>query len=157
MHIEKQKNKNIANKIFYLRYFCFFFFLFLIDRLSKFFFVNSPSCFKDFYLFQFNFAINKNIAFSLAIPQIIIFILIFGILVFLFYLLIDNFKKNNKKFVFFLGMIIIGALSNLLDRVKFGGVVDFISVPYFTVFNLADIYITFGVLLWIWTERKHFG
>jgi len=38
-----------------------------------------------------------------------------------------------------------GALGNLLDRVLRGFVVDFIRVPYWPVFNLADIWITIGV------------
>lgn len=38
-----------------------------------------------------------------------------------------------------------GALGNLLDRVRLGYVVDFIAVPGFSVFNLADSAITVGV------------
>ncbi|MFH1188130.1 MAG: signal peptidase II [bacterium] len=154
MNIEQQKNENIADKKFYLRYFCFFVFLYSVDRLSKLFFVNNPDYFKNFYLFQLSFSINKNIAFSLAVPSVIIFLLVLGTLVFLFYLLIKNYRKNNFSFVFFLSLIIIGALSNLFDRIKFGWVIDFIYVPHFTVFNFADIYITFGVVLWLWNERR---
>ena len=38
-----------------------------------------------------------------------------------------------------------GALGNLLDRLRLGYVVDFIAVPGFSVFNLADSAITVGV------------
>ena len=46
------------------------------------------------------------------------------------------------------GLIIIGAVSNLLDRILYQGVVDFINIEWFTVFNIADIYISLGVI-WI--------
>ncbi|MEO5345251.1 MAG: signal peptidase II [Magnetococcus sp. YQC-9] len=51
--------------------------------------------------------------------------------------------------VFGLGMLLGGALGNLLDRVRFGWVVDFLYVHWhdlsFPVFNLADCAITLGV------------
>jgi signal peptidase II len=51
-----------------------------------------------------------------------------------------------------------GALGNLIDRLRFGYVIDFISVWNFPVFNVADSSVTVGViilLLAIWiTERK---
>lgn len=44
-----------------------------------------------------------------------------------------------------LGMIIGGAIGNIADRVRLGYVVDFISVGWWPVFNLADSGITLGV------------
>ena len=43
-----------------------------------------------------------------------------------------------------------GAVGNLIDRVKDGEVVDFIKVPNFPAFNVADSGITIGVLLLAW-------
>ena len=52
------------------------------------------------------------------------------------------------------GLIIGGALGNLADRIIHGAVVDFISLHYagyyWYVFNLADIWISFGVVLLLW-------
>lgn len=49
------------------------------------------------------------------------------------------------------GLIIGGALGNIVDRVIYGGVIDFISFHvanyYWYVFNLADVWITLGVVL----------
>jgi signal peptidase II len=42
-------------------------------------------------------------------------------------------------------LVLAGALGNLGDRVLRGYVVDFIRVPHWPVFNLADIWITIGV------------
>ena len=42
------------------------------------------------------------------------------------------------------GMIVGGALGNLLDRVRTGSVTDFIKLPAWPAFNLADTSITLG-------------
>jgi signal peptidase II len=51
-----------------------------------------------------------------------------------------------------LGLVLGGALGNILDRVRFGHVVDFADLHFgdwhpFLVFNVADAAITIGVLL----------
>ena len=46
-----------------------------------------------------------------------------------------------------LGLILGGALGNLADRVRFGGVVDFLDFRIWPVFNLADSCITIGAAL----------
>ena len=54
-----------------------------------------------------------------------------------------------------LGLVVGGALGNLLDRVRTGGVVDFIDLQVWPVFNLADAAITIGVgLLAIGLARR---
>lgn len=50
-----------------------------------------------------------------------------------------------------------GAVGNLVDRIRFGHVVDFISVGNFPVFNVADSCITVGVfilLMGVWVQEK---
>ena len=51
-------------------------------------------------------------------------------------------------------LIIGGALGNLVDRIIHGAVVDFVSLHYagyyWYVFNLADIWISLGVVLLVW-------
>ena len=46
-----------------------------------------------------------------------------------------------------LGLALGGAAGNLLDLVKLGGVVDFIDLGFWPVFNLADVAIVAGVLI----------
>ena len=55
-----------------------------------------------------------------------------------------------------IGLISGGALGNLLDRVRLGHVVDFLSFGPWPNFNIADSAITFGVLALIWglTRRE---
>jgi signal peptidase II len=56
-----------------------------------------------------------------------------------------------------LGMELAGALGNMIDRIIFGHVTDFVSVGTFAVFNIADASITVGVavmLLGIWLQER---
>ncbi len=48
------------------------------------------------------------------------------------------------------GMLIGGAVGNLIDRAVNGSVIDFIKLPAWPAFNVADISITFGVLALLW-------
>ena len=49
-----------------------------------------------------------------------------------------------------LALMLGGAIGNLIDRVAEGRVVDFVKVPNFPAFSVADSAITIGVLLLIW-------
>ncbi len=48
------------------------------------------------------------------------------------------------------GMLVGGAVGNLIDRISSGGVTDFIKLPHWPAFNVADMSITFGVLTLLW-------
>jgi signal peptidase II len=58
------------------------------------------------------------------------------------------FARQRRRRLLWLavGLIVGGALGNLLDRVRTGAVVDFIQLPHWPAFNLADTAITLGVL-----------
>jgi signal peptidase II len=48
------------------------------------------------------------------------------------------------------GMLVGGAVGNLIDRIATGSVIDFIKLPDWPAFNVADMSITFGVLALLW-------
>jgi signal peptidase II len=45
------------------------------------------------------------------------------------------------------GLFVGGAIGNLIDRVARGSVIDFIQLPHWPAFNIADTCITFGVII----------
>lgn len=45
------------------------------------------------------------------------------------------------------GLLLGGALGNALDRIRIGAVIDYVKLPNWPAFNLADIAITVGVIL----------
>jgi signal peptidase II len=44
------------------------------------------------------------------------------------------------------GLLLGGAIGNLIDRAREGSVTDFVKFPHFPAFNVADMAITFGVI-----------
>ncbi len=61
-------------------------------------------------------------------------------------------RERNRQDVFGLGLILGGALGNIVDRVRLGHVIDFADLHFgefrpFLVFNIADGAITIGVLI----------
>jgi len=99
-------------------------------------------------LLAFKIMENDGIAFGIDIPMSVIIIgslILIGILLYLFkYFLHD--KDQSPLFIQILfGIIIGGAIGNLINRIQLGYVVDFISVANYSTFNVADIGITVGL------------
>ena len=64
------------------------------------------------------------------------------------------FYKNSFNVIWMrisLSLIVGGAVGNLIDRVRDGGVVDFISVGWWPAFNIADSAISIGMAILIFT------
>lgn len=85
--------------------------------------------------------LNTGISFSIAFNQLIVEIIS---LLFIISIIIATHKQklNNKVAV----LLVAWALGNLIDRVMLGGVRDFIWLGRGPIFNIADIYISAGVL-----------
>lgn len=95
---------------------------------------------------NFGLAGNYFIAFSLPIRGNFLLILISLIILILFGAFFYSLRRGRLGQAIFLLIIILGAMSNLVDRLKYGYVVDYFDLKYFTVFNLADAMIVAGVL-----------
>ena len=104
--------------------------------------------------FRLYFIRNFNIAFSLPASgwplEIIIFIIIFAVT---FYL-VKLYLNKDYKIAGCLAFVLLGAASNFFDRIKYGYVIDYLDVKYFTVFNLADVMIAGGVAGLIYYFKK---
>ena len=55
------------------------------------------------------------------------------------------------------GLLLGGALGNIIDRLRDGAVTDFIKLPLWPAFNVADMAITFGVLALLWVLESGDG
>jgi signal peptidase II len=80
--------------------------------------------------------------------------------IYIIWLLYKN--QTDKLLCFALSFILGGAIGNVLDRIMYGAVVDFIDLHYgkwhWPAFNIADSAICIGAALIIWGElRKSFG
>jgi len=123
--------------------------LFVVDRILKYFFINNPAVeFSGDFIFgllNFHFEKNTGIAFGISINQIFLLALIVFVILILVRFLVKAYYQEDWLTIFSLTLIIVGAISNLIDRMRYGFVIDYIDVPWFTVFNLADCMITIGV------------
>lgn len=95
---------------------------------------------------QLTFTKNYDAAFSL--PTIIDpIIIIIPLVIILCYYFVRSLKTENNLKTIGLLFIIVGAASNLYDRLLYGYIIDYIDIKYFTVFNLADVMIGGGIIL----------
>jgi signal peptidase II len=139
--------KNFFNKKTALIYLAVFFII--LDRflktlaVSKFF--DQPINLIGDYL-KFDFIGNYNIAFSLPVAGYLLNSLILLIILSLIYYFLTLLKKEKYNEAINLTWVVLGALSNLLDRMQYGYVVDYLDLKYFTVFNIADILIVGGII-----------
>lgn len=104
-------------------------------------------------VFSIKYVTNTGAAFSLFENNIFVLILISLIILVLAYNLSFSFKSNKINNITF-GLLYGGILGNLIDRVFYGYVRDFISIFKFPVFNIADMAIVCGIILLIITSIK---
>jgi len=123
---------------------------FVLDQLSKhlvptFMFTQNIGFFRT---------TNTGAGFSiLSGNNILLAIITSGFIIYLFWYLHKE-KKTIKNTLPF-ALILAGAFGNVVDRVIFGHVFDFIRVYSFPVFNLADSWLTLGVIWLLWIEYHH--
>lgn len=104
-------------------------------------------------LFQLNYVENRGAAFGILQGKRVLFLIItiLVILIVTFYL-IKYYNQINFITRISLAMLIGGAIGNLIDRIRLGYVVDFISINLinkydFPVFNIADICLVVSTIL----------
>jgi signal peptidase II len=130
----------------------------VLDRITKIWAVNTLMGQKDITIikdfFDFSYLENRGAAFGIFQGKA--YLLAAVTLVILFFLFFNYLKTKNKTkiFTWSTGLIISGAVGNLIDRLSLGYVVDFVSLHfrnsyYFPSFNVADMCITFGTGLLI--------
>ncbi len=71
---------------------------------------------------------------------------ILAILMILYFVFVK--KVNGKLFLVASSFVVGGGIGNLIDRIFFGYVIDYLKLSFFTpVCNISDYFITFGVIL----------
>lgn len=128
----------------------------IVDRVTKLWAIKTLLTGKDIVViknfFQFSYLENTGAAFGifrdkLMFLTIITLIVVSGVIVYLF-----KFKPTSKLLRVSLALIISGAIGNLIDRIHYKYVVDFIlfhykDIYYFPTFNVADVLVSVGTIL----------
>ena len=138
------------------------FIVFFIDRETKMYLINlqTTGTDVDFYILPFlNFYLvwNTGIGFGLlsletnTLYHILTIIITIVNLALIFFLL-----KAKGIYAYLFALIIGGSLGNLYDRIYYYAVPDFIDIHvgnfHWFIFNVADIFITVGIIGFIFTE-----
>lgn len=89
-------------------------------------------------LLRLDFQGNRYIAFSLPLSGGALNLLVAGIIIFLIYYWIKLHFGGQYDESVAVWFAIFGSVSNLYDRFRYGFVIDYLDLKYFTVFNLAD-------------------
>ncbi len=124
--------------------------LFSLDIFSKFLFCS------NLFISSFSCVLNTGSAWSLFanLENYAILIGILGILISIL-LIIKRKIIINESNVFIFIFILSGILGNSINRIFFLGVHDMVHIPFlpfFGIFNLADIYISLGIILFLFDE-----
>lgn len=98
----------------------------------------------------FSLSHNEGIVFGFGLPLWGIYLLTAIILLLGCYTVVESKMWRKRNHLFPLALVLAGAIGNLIDRVRFGYVVDFIQVYWWPTFNLADVFIVVGVILLSW-------
>ena len=154
--IDLREIKNTVLKKENLYFIAVIFFIFSIDRYSKIEIINNYSD-TNVYLNDFlNFDLiwNTGIGFGIfstnseLFYNLITFLIGIVIFILIYFLIISN---SVEKLIY--SIIIGGALGNFFDRLVFKAVPDFIDMHYnnlhWFTFNVADIFITIGIILFM--------
>ncbi len=152
---------NLIKNIFFLRLLIILI-IFTLDRISKVYVINffNETQLSEVYLLEFiniYFIWNEGIAFGLLSFENNLFYNLITSLIILISLIILYLVFKNKNYLgYFFAMILGGSLGNLYDRIKYSAVPDFIDLHignyHWFIFNVADIFISIGVICLILDE-----
>lgn len=135
----------------------------VFDRLAKMWFIQQPSdgipVWDPIVILRYH--LNTDMALSLPLFPWLYYPLIavvFGALLYAIYMSVHNQRVIEFACILF---VLVGAVSNLIDRIMYGGVIDFVSLSIGNVFNIADVYIVVGIIGWcivsLQNDRKKAG
>ena len=136
--------------------------IFTIDRISKVYVIYLDKFNQGYELFSSNFLNisliwNKGIAFGFfSFDQGYFYKLITLIIAIVIFIIFIMMMRNNGFKKYSLLLILGGSLGNLYDRILYASVPDFIDFHigelHWFIFNIADIFITIGVIFMILLE-----
>lgn len=124
----------------------------ITKNLANIYLQNKINILWDFLYLKY--AENPWIAFSINLPFIKVITIILILCIFYYY--IKEEKRKKKKLIdLSFWLILAWAIWNWVERVLNSYVIDFIWVKYFSIFNLADSFITIWTILYIYTLYKN--
>ena len=125
--------------------------IFLFDQITKYLVYKNLALgqsIPDDFIIKITYARNTGTAFSLfsSYGSFLLIISIFVAVFFtIYFLMIEKPKLTMRLFI---SLVVAGALGNIIDRVRFGYVNDFIDVGFWPIFNIADSSISIALTIY---------
>ena len=155
LDVKKEKNLIFKNKMFLIGIIAA---IVALDQWSKWMIKTSYDLYhsepviQDF--FHFTYVTNDGMAFGLSFPggkQVLLFVtlVLTGVIIWMLWK-----EQNSHNLIRYgLSFILAGAIGNMIDRVLYGKVVDFLDIMvgdfHWYIFNVADSAVTTGMILFI--------
>ncbi len=99
-------------------------------------------------LFKLTYVENRGVAFGMLSDMRWFFVVLTSVLIICIIVFMFKKRPQNKMFYIASALIIGGGIGNLIDRVFYGYVIDYLSISFFPpVCNFADYCITVGTVL----------
>lgn len=105
-------------------------------------------------IFHLTYVENSGIAFGFFRnhPELLTIVITVSLFILLIYTQFFTGANRLRKIAY--GFILGGAFGNLVDRYRIQHVIDFLDFRVWPVFNVADSFITIGVILFVWFSLK---
>lgn len=98
---------------------------------------------------------NDALVFSWPAPNWVASLLMMMVIGLVVFLVLRRWRRRNVHERIAAAWVILGALSNLYDRLTYGFVIDWGYLgPWWPIFNLADIMIAVGIAWWLFSQRQ---
>ncbi|NLB89091.1 MAG: signal peptidase II [Syntrophomonadaceae bacterium] len=124
--------------------------LLVMDQASKIWIINNFEVGQSVYIIDnlFSLTLVHNVGAAFGILQGKSWLFIIAALLVVGFLSFYNLKYTPKAYIqYACGIIAGGSIGNLIDRVLYGSVIDFFSVVWWPVFNIADMGIVCGSIV----------
>jgi len=124
--------------------------IFFVDQVSKFFISSNMFLGQSIPLinniFHLTYIHNTGAGFGILKGRTLILVLISLFVIGYILYFIKDIKNNEKTLQILVGFILGGTIGNLLDRLMYGSVIDFLDFRIWPIFNFADSFLTIGVI-----------
>lgn len=150
-----KSQKSLFRKI---NFFTMTFFILAGDQLSKIWVVQHFKPGESYpvieKIFHLTYVRNPGAAFGILAFRTSFFIIVSLLMIFLIIYGERLFPRGNTSLHFGMSLLLGGAAGNLIDRIRYGYVVDFLDFRIWPVFNVADVALVLGVIILFYGLHK---
>lgn len=131
-------------------------FMVIFDQLSKYYIQSSMTLGESIpilpNIFHITYILNPGAAFGLFANQTFFFIVLAVLMIAAVIYFYSAIKRESTWMQVGIGLLLGGAIGNLIDRIQIGMVVDFFDFRIWPIFNIADVGIVCGAFIIVITS-----